>query len=177
MTGIKRIIGRHFNRHTLYVASLTILVVLSVFATKPVNNQSHKENIVQYAYIPEFSINGLQKSDLHNKSAPPIMAVNFFASWCTPCQAEHPALTKLSQQIPLYGISFMDDPDKTDKFLNRLGDIYIKRGDDINGIAGDKWSVTGLPVTFVINNKGQILYRHDGPLTQTDIDNKIQPLL
>ena len=143
----------------------------------PLKNNGINETQQHTAYIPAFSIEGLKKSDLHNKNSPPIMAVNFFASWCTPCEAEHPALTKLSDKIPIFGISFMDAPDKTEKFLKRLGNIYIKRGNDINGLAGDKWNITGVPVTFIINNKGQILYRHDGPITQEDIKNKIHPLL
>ena len=103
--------------------------------------------------------------------------VAFFASWCPPCEAEYPALTTLSGHIPLYGISFMDAPSNTQKFIKRLGNIYTKLGNDINGIAADKWRVSGVPATFIINNKGQILYRHDGPLTQADIEEKIQPLL
>ncbi len=39
--------------------------------------------------------------------------VNFWATWCTPCKAEHPVLMQFaSQGVPIIGVQFMDESDK-----------------------------------------------------------------
>ena len=124
------------------------------------------------ADVPAFSIPGLSDGDLRGKTA----AVNFFASWCAPCRAEHPVITALAKQIPVYGINFMDSAEKRDDYFKKLGNPYKKTGDDAEGVAAAAWGVEGMPTTFVIRN-GAIIYRFDGPLTDERVASDILPLL
>ena len=52
--------------------------------------------------------------------------VNFFASWCAPCQKEAPLLEKLSHEIPIIGVAYKDKSDQVAIFLERFGDPFIK---------------------------------------------------
>ncbi len=47
---------------------------------------------------------GLASSDLTGD----VRLVNFFASWCIPCKAEHPLLNRLTKRniVPVYGINY-----------------------------------------------------------------------
>ena len=47
--------------------------------------------------------------------------VNFFASWCTPCLAEHPLFMRLSAggSVRIVGISYKDRPEDTSRWLAR----------------------------------------------------------
>ena len=104
--------------------------------------------------------------------------VNFWASWCGPCRAEHPLLQKMSDEgLTLIGINYKDLPDNALKFLSELGDPFAQIGADRTGRTGLEWGVYGVPETFVIDANGKVLYRHPGPLTQRVLDERILPLL
>lgn len=104
-------------------------------------------------------------------------AVNFFASWCVPCEAEHASITALAEDIPVYGINYMDTEEKAAAFLQRLGDSYEEVFYDTEGRMGVEWGLIGVPTTYIIDADNTIIYRHDSPVTPALIDNEILPLL
>ncbi len=107
-----------------------------------------------------------------------VLLVNFFASWCVPCKAEHPVLTKLAAQeeVPLYGINYKDEPDSAQTWLAELGNPYERIGAD-EGRAAIEWGVYGVPETFVIDGEGRIQYHHRGPLLDERVINEITGLI
>lgn len=104
-------------------------------------------------------------------------AVNFFASWCVPCEAEHVFITALAEELPVYGINYMDTRERADAFLERLGDPYAEVFYDSEGRMGVDWGLIGVPTTYIIDADNNIVYRHDSPLTALHIENEIKPLL
>lgn len=94
------------------------------------------------------------------------MLVNFFASWCGPCQIEHPILNALAREngVTIQGINYKDEPERARAFLNRLGDTYDRIGADRDGRVAIDFGVYGIPETFVIDGKGRVRYRNPGPL-------------
>ncbi|MDP3866940.1 DsbE family thiol:disulfide interchange protein [Phenylobacterium sp.] len=94
------------------------------------------------------------------------LLVNIFASWCAPCEIEHPVLVEMKAQgVPVVGIAYKDAPDNTKAFLNRLGDPYVARLVDRDGRGGIELGVTGVPETYLVGADGMILAKHTGPLT------------
>lgn len=92
--------------------------------------------------------------------------VNFFASWCAPCEVEQPVLVNLKAQgVTLVGIAYKDAPANTEAFLGRLGDPFSRRLVDRDGRAGLEFGVTGVPETYLVGSNGVILAKHTGPLT------------
>ncbi|MCY4591038.1 MAG: DsbE family thiol:disulfide interchange protein [Alphaproteobacteria bacterium] len=116
---------------------------------------------------------GLGSDDLRGG----VTLVNFFASWCVPCRAEHPVLTRLAQSETLHGISYKDDPARTREWLAELGDPFERIGTDTSGRAAIEWGVYGVPETYIIDRDGRIRYRHAGPVTRTVLEDEILPLL
>ena len=92
--------------------------------------------------------------------------VNFFASWCAPCEIEHPQLMALKAQgVKIVGIAYKDAPANTQAFIGRLGDPFAARLVDRDGRAGLEFGVTGVPETYLVGSDGTIIAKHTGPLT------------
>ena len=75
------------------------------------------------------------------------MIVNFFASWCVPCRAEHPTLTALAEAgNPLYGVNYRDAPADALGFLSDLGNPYDLIGADPEARTGRAAVTNARPV-------------------------------
>ena len=105
--------------------------------------------------------------------------INFFASWCTPCRAEHHLFFKIKKEIPelfILGFSHKDDLDDSKKYLEEEGNPYSFVGIDNDGKIAFDFGVFGLPETFIINEDRKIIYKHTGPLTKKIIEDEIEIL-
>ncbi len=110
--------------------------------------------------------------------APGVKLVNFWASWCGPCRAEHPVLSGLAAEgIPVIGVNYKDAPDQALGYLAQLGDPYAKIGADTTGRTGLDWGIYGVPETFVVGSDGTIVSRFPGPLSPDVIEKRIRPAI
>ncbi len=106
---------------------------------------------------------GLKTADLQGQG---LTLVNVFASWCGPCRAEHPVLTRLAREedVRLVAINYKDKPEAAAAWLEELGNPYERIGSDYSGRAGIEWGVTGVPETFIIDANGLVVHRFPGPV-------------
>ncbi len=109
--------------------------------------------------------------------APGVKLVNFWASWCEPCRAEHPILEALQKEgVVIYGVNYKDTPEAAAKFLAEMGNPYTKIGADSGPMALD-WGVYGVPETYVIDGRGVVVLRVAGPITAGNLDTMLRPAL
>lgn len=118
---------------------------------------------------------GLSNADLKGE----VSLVNFFASWCVACLVEHPLFVELKKKgtVPVHGINYRDQPRDAAAWLDKYGDPYTRTGADLNGRVAIDWGVYGLPETFVVDRQGRIAYKHIGPISKRDMDEKILPMI
>ncbi len=111
------------------------------------------------------------------KSGKPVL-VNFFASWCAPCLAEHPLVTRLKERegATIVGIAWKDKPEATRAWLQRLGDPFKVVGYDTDGKLALDWGLAGVPETYLIDGQGIVRLHFRGPRTERDLAT-ILPLL
>ena len=128
---------------------------------------------------PSFSLPLLgqsgQKVSLADYADRPLI-VNFFASWCEPCQQETPLLAKFYRtehgKVAIVGLDENDILGSAMSFTRREGVSYPV-GFDPEVIAASAYGVAGLPQTFFLNAKHRIVDRVFGAVTLADINHGI----
>lgn len=118
---------------------------------------------------------GFSNTDL--LSPPKPMLVNWFASWCAPCQEEAPMLHKLAASgITIWGIAYEDTPDALAAYLQNFGNPYQRLATDESGLTAINWGVYGVPETYFIDKTGIVRLRYPGALTKEVVQNRLMPL-
>lgn len=127
--------------------------------------------------VPQTTLSGKVQLTDEMLREPGVKLVNFWASWCPPCRAEHPTLMDLSRQLPVYGINLKDPEVNALAFLDQDGDPFGAIATDPNGRGAIDWGVTAPPETFIIDGEGKVLFRYVGPLLREDYTNRFLPEL
>jgi cytochrome c biogenesis protein CcmG, thiol:disulfide interchange protein DsbE len=99
-------------------------------------------------------------------------AVNFWASWCDPCRKETPELERLFRSLhgeaQLIGVDYSDDRGSAESFIREFGVTYpVLR--DPDGQVGDRYGVTGLPTTAILDPRGRIVQLLRGPQSEDSV--------
>lgn len=166
---------------------LPLLVVLGLLAVfwrglDPSRDPASLSSALIGRQVPAFALAGLTPdtagladADLKGQ----VTVLNFFASWCAPCRAEHPLLMELggNPQIRLVGITYKDRPADSQRFLQELGDPFAAIGNDETGRIGIDFGLTGVPETYVIDRDGIVRYRLPQPLDAARLNEEILPLI
>ncbi|MGB7654591.1 MAG: DsbE family thiol:disulfide interchange protein [Novosphingobium sp.] len=96
--------------------------------------------------------------------------LNIFASWCVPCVQEVPMLERLKANgAEIVGVAVHDNGPDLATFLAENGNPYNKIGLDQQGRAQIALGSAGVPETFVVDGKGNVIYQHVGVVTEADI--------
>lgn len=115
--------------------------------------------------VPEFQLVDLETDTVVDNSALPQepYLMNFWATWCPSCSAEHAYLGELAEQgVNIVGIDYKDDTPAARQWLAERGNPYSLVLTDEMGHFGVDMGITGAPETFVIDADGTVLYRHQG---------------
>lgn len=120
-------------------------------------------------------IPGLTDADLRTGE---VTVVNFWATWCPPCRAEHPVLLEMAANgVRVAGVNIMDDDAKAVAYLAEEGNPFLGVATDPNGRNRVEWGVTAPPETFIVGGDGTVLFRFVGPLIGTDYERRFVPEL
>jgi len=172
-------------RRLLYALPILLLVLFGWLAWRglaPDRNPSALPSALIGQPVPPLDLPPLEANGAKLASADVtghVTVINFFASWCLPCKAEHPLLFSLGKDygVPVYGIAFKDRPADTAKYIQEMGSPYAKIGLDESGRTGLDFGLMGVPETFILDKNGIVRYRLPMPLDPDRIRNEIGPLL
>jgi cytochrome c biogenesis protein CcmG, thiol:disulfide interchange protein DsbE len=128
---------------------------------------------------PAFSLPVLgqsgQKVSLSDYAGRPLI-VNFFASWCEPCQQETPLLAKFYRtehgKVAIVGLDESDVLGSAMSFTKKEG-VGYPVGFDPKVTAASAYGVAGLPQTFFLDARHRIVDRIFGAVTLADINRGI----
>lgn len=148
---------------------------------QPVAEQ--QQNDPSYDKAPDFTLKDLNGNNVSlSDYAGKLVFVNFWATWCPPCRAEIPGFIRLydkykDQGLAIIGIS-----------ADRDGIEVVKRFVDANKVnypivmynmeVIQKYGgITGIPTTFVVNRKGEVVNKFVGFPGEQAFENEIQKWL
>ena len=128
--------------------------------------------------LPAEALPGTELLTAADLTGGDVTVVNFWASWCPPCRAEHPTLHALNEEgIRVAGINFRDDLDDAQTYLADEGNPFFATGFDPRGRLAIDWGVTAPPETFIVDGDGTVLFRYTGPLIGSDYEQRFRPAL
>ena len=158
----------------ILLSFLLMSLAMVLFTSAPAYAKSVKSPLIGKP-MPEFSApplpphrTYLTHTVLKEKSG--VKVLNFWASWCGQCAAEHNNIFKLSKSVPVYSITYEDAPKDSIKFLKKLGDPFTHTGVDRKGRTAKKWGFRNTPETYVIDGKGIVRQKYIGILEDEHVE-------
>ena len=131
---------------------------------------------------PEFTLTtfdgqNVSLSGLRDK----VVVVNFWASWCIPCEEEAAALENTwrayrDRGVVLIGVDYVDTETEARAFLDRF-DITYPNGPDLGTKISQAYRIQGVPETYIVDKTGTLARVIIGPTTAADLQAAINPLL
>ena len=100
----------------------------------------------------------------------PVVLINFWASWCTTCDAEAALLEQAWQhyqdqageQVVFLGVAYMDTENAAQAFLGEHG-VTFPNGQDLRGDISRLFQVKSVPETYILDAEGALSSRKIGP--------------
>jgi peroxiredoxin len=119
---------------------------------------------------PKFSLkNSHQEQRSLSEYKGKVVFINFWASWCAPCQQELPELNKLAaefkgKKVQVLAINVDEDRAAAKKLLAKLG-LSSSRMEilyDPKSKVVSAYNIDNMPTSFILDSKGIIRFLHAG---------------
>lgn len=145
------------------VVVIAIIGTVIFFSSRLNSSPSYTGGKVVGKNVPDVTVTTLEGKDISLRSLEgKRVIVNFFNSWCIPCQEEEPALQEFAQNhegdpdFVFIGIA-RDDSDSNIRTWAQSREVPFEVTLDSNEAASISFGTTGQPETYAINKNGQVV--------------------
>jgi cytochrome c biogenesis protein CcmG/thiol:disulfide interchange protein DsbE len=164
----------------LPIALFVLLGVLLAVGLKIADKKGDLPSPLVGRPMPSFTLPLLGQEDVIIDSKDLIgepFLVNFWASWCVTCRVEHPIIEKLAASgvIRIIGLNFRDEPEDAQAWLQQFGNPYAMNISDYSGRTSIDFGVYAAPESFLVDERGIIVFKQLGALTPEVIAQEILP--
>lgn len=142
-----------------------------------VTGQPHYMNDKQLDQIQFTALNG-QEVSLKKYLTGDINIINFWASWCEPCNKEMPELVQYNHEKPghihLIGANIQDNKNKREKFIQKYNADYPMLIADNKAVKKNK--IYNIPTTFFVDKNGKVIKTYSGQIDEEKIKALIKQI-
>lgn len=126
---------------------------------------------------PAFTLPTLSgKEKTYKAGGAAVTVIHFFSTWCYPCQEEMPLIVKLEEEMTAKENQFIavnltsseTDRSQLQPFLNHYGASFDPLLDKA-GLIQKKYQIFGIPTTLILDQKGKIISRINGPMNEEQV--------
>lgn len=164
----ERSAGRHWGVYVVWVALFGLLAVIAVglFRTQQgpvaVGNKAPRFN------LRTFEGELIRSENLEGQ----VVVLNFWASWCRPCEQEARELEQAYQMfrgegVAFLGVDYVDTEPEARAYLERFAITY-PNGPDLGTEISQAFRIRGVPETYLIDAQGRIAAVQIGPYVNLD---------
>jgi len=172
--------GRLVRRHKLITGSVALFAAAAIAVSLATSGSGSGGSKRPDPVAPGFTLDSLtapgQHLTLSHYQGKPLI-VNFWASWCEPCQQETPLLaswyTSQRGHVIVVGLDENDTTSSALAFAKAKG-VKYPIGVDPQLAAANAYGVTGLPQTFFLNAQHRIVDHVLGAVTQASLDKGLR---
>ena len=164
------------------LAWVFVLVLLTLMGIQLIRSQ---EGIMTSgSMVPDFVLTTFEGQEITSDDIQgKVVLINFWASWCKPCEQEAPELQKAWEQyqssgeVVFLGIDYVDTTNEALAYIERFS-ISYPNGPDLGTRIAQAFRLRGVPETFFLNRDGEIAFVQIGPFISIDeITSHIDRLL
>jgi len=158
------------NRFIVPLGIFALLVVVLAVAIKRAPEKGTLQSVLVGQPAPTFTLDNLSDPARKVSSADlkgSWYLLNVWGTWCAGCRHEHGMLLEIQRSgvVPIIGLNWKDDDAQALAWLADLGNPYAAVAVDRDGRVAIDWGVYGAPETFIVDDKGIVVYRYVGPIT------------
>lgn len=131
---------------------------------------------------PDFTLTTFEGTTISLQSlrGKPVV-INFWASWCPPCRIEAPLLENTwraykNRDLVFLGVNIQDRKEDALNYMREFNITY-PNGPDLAGEIAIDYGVSGLPVTFFVSRKGEVVRRWVGDIEKNVLFSSIEEIM
>jgi cytochrome c biogenesis protein CcmG/thiol:disulfide interchange protein DsbE len=171
--------GPQWGRYLAWGGLIALLVILALGLLR---SQEGPASVGKPA--PDFVLTTFDGQQYDSKALRgKVIVLNFWASWCKPCEQEAADLESAWRfyqpggEVVFLGVDYVDTEPEAMDYLNKF-DISYPNGPDLGTHISQAYRIVGVPETYIIGRDGILAHAQVGSFTSlTQIKAIIDPLL